>query len=67
RAAAAHPGAHALFISCTAIRSAGLIASLEAELGLPVMTSNQVMAWHALRRLGVADACPGFGRLMDLA
>ena len=67
RAAATHPGANALFISCTAIRSAGLIASLEAELGLPVMTSNQVMAWHALRRLGVADARPGFGRLMALA
>lgn len=67
RAAHAHPGADALFISCTAIRSAGLIASLEAELGLPVMTSNQVMAWHALRRLGLKDACPGFGRLMALA
>ncbi|MCA3357207.1 MAG: aspartate/glutamate racemase family protein [Roseomonas sp.] len=67
RAAAIYPSADALFISCTAIRSAGLIASLEAELGLPVMTSNQVMAWHALRRLGLKDACPGFGRLMALA
>jgi maleate cis-trans isomerase len=67
RAAHAHPGADALFISCTAIRSAGLIAPLEAELGLPVMTSNQVMAWHALRCLGIKDARPGFGRLMALA
>ena len=64
RAAKAAPGADACFISCTAIRSAGLIAALEDELGLPVITSNQVMAWHVLRRLGLADAPAGFGRLM---
>jgi maleate cis-trans isomerase len=65
-AAAEAPGADACFISCTAIRSAGLIASLEAELGMPVITSNQVMAWHALRRCGIADTMPGFGQLMRL-
>jgi len=56
--------ADACFISCTAIRSAGLIAPLEAEFGLPVITSNQAMAWHALRLCGIADAVPGFGRLL---
>lgn len=60
------PGAEACFISCTAIRSGGLIATLEDELGLPVLTSNQAMAWHALRRLGLAVRRPGFGRLMTL-
>ena len=61
----AAPGAEACFISCTAIRSAGLIAPLEAELGMPVMTSNQVMAWHAARRMGMSDAVAGIrGRLM---
>lgn len=64
--AAATTDADACFISCTAIRSAGLIAPLEAELGMPVITSNQVMAWHMLRRCGIADAVPGFGRLMAL-
>lgn len=67
RAAAAEaPGAEACFISCTAIRSAGLVAPLEAELGMPVITSNQAMAWHMLRRCGIAEAAPGFGRLMAL-
>jgi maleate cis-trans isomerase len=66
-AVAASPGAQACFISCTAIRSAPLIAPLEAQLGMPVVTSNQIMAWHALRRCGIADAVPGFGRLMALA
>lgn len=66
-AARAAPGADACFISCTAIRSAGVIEALEAELGMPVITSNQVMAWHALRRLGLRDQPKGFGRLMALA
>ncbi|WP_198369629.1 maleate cis-trans isomerase family protein [Roseomonas rosulenta] len=66
-AAAASPGAQAFFISCTAIRSAPLIAPLEAELGMPVVTSNQIMAWHAMRRCGIADAVPGFGHLLTLA
>ena len=63
-AARAAPGADACFISCTAIRSAGVIEALEAELGMPVITSNQVMAWHVLRRL--QDQPQGFGRLMAL-
>lgn len=66
-AARAAPGADTCFISCTAIRSAGVIGSLEAELGMPVITSNQIMAWHALRRLGLQDQPKGFGRLMALA
>ena len=65
-AARAAPGADACFISCTAIRSAGVIEALEAELGMPVITSNQVMAWHVLRRLGLQDQSQGFGRLMAL-
>lgn len=66
-AAAQAPTAEACFISCTAIRSAGLIAPLEAELGIPVITSNQAMAWHMLRHCGIAEAEPGFGRLMASA
>ncbi len=62
----ANPGADVCFISCTAIRSAGLIADLEAEIGIPVITSNQVLAWHALRMMGVPDTVSGFGRLMAL-
>ena len=65
-AARAVPGADACFISCTAIRSAGVIEALEAELGMPVITSNQVMAWHVLRCLGLQDQPQGFGRLMAL-
>lgn len=65
RTAAAGLKADACFISCTAIRSAGLIGSLEQSLGLPIITSNQVLAWYALRLLGVPQTVPGFGRLFS--
>jgi maleate cis-trans isomerase len=63
RQAAAGVSADACFISCTAIRSAGLIGDLEASLGMPVITSNQVMAWYALRMLGIERVVDGFGIL----
>lgn len=66
-AAACHPGAEACLISCTAIRSAAVIAALEAELGMPVVTSNQALAWYALRALGQTDRVPGFGRVFEAA
>lgn len=60
-----HPDADAYFLSCTAIRAAPVIAALERDLGKPVVTSNQVMAWQALRRSGVRDQVMGFGRLFE--
>lgn len=63
-AVVAAPAADACFISCTAIRSGAVIAALEAEIGMPVITSNQVFVWHGLRLLGITDHMPGYGRLM---
>ena len=59
------PGSDALFISCTGLRTAGLVADLESVLGRPVLTSNQVLAWHALRLAGIADQFAGRGRLFS--
>lgn len=39
-------GAQAVFLSCTNLRTLDIINDLEAELGLPVLSSNQVLAWH---------------------
>ncbi|HEY0183912.1 MAG TPA: aspartate/glutamate racemase family protein [Rhodopila sp.] len=66
RNAAADAAADVCFISCTAIRSAGLIDELEASLGLPVITSNQVLVWHALHTLKIDRRVDGFGRLFGL-
>lgn len=42
----------ALFLSCTNLRTLDLIAPLEAALGLPVLSSNLVLAWHLLTLSG---------------
>ena len=57
------PEAEAVFISCTNLRTATLVESLERELGKPVVTSNQASTWAALRRIGVAEPMTGGGRL----
>ena len=63
-ALASAPDADLCLVSCTAIRSGAVIDGLEAELGLPVVTSNQALAWHALRALGLREPVQGFGRLL---
>jgi len=57
--------ADAYFLSCTTIRATPVIEALERDLGKPVVTSNQAMAWHALRTGGVRDKVAGFGRLFS--
>ena len=59
-------GIDAVFVSCTSVRLAEAAADIEAEVGLPVTSSNHAMAWHALRLAGVDDAMPQFGRLFGL-
>jgi maleate cis-trans isomerase len=58
------PDADAYFLSCTAIKSSEAIDALEAELGKPVISSNQVVLWAALRAAGITEPIPGFGSLM---
>ena len=57
-------GADAVFVSCTALRSALAIAPLERRLGIPVVTSNQAMLWEMLRSAGDDRPIEGFGRLL---
>ena len=52
-----------VFIACTNLRALGIIPEAEAELGIPVISSNQALAWHLLRLAGIADTSQGFGRL----
>lgn len=61
------PDSDALFISCTAVRAAGVAAEIEAAIGRPVVTSNVASAWACLRLCGDETARPGLGRLMTLA
>jgi maleate isomerase len=63
---AIHPDAEALFISCTALRSALVAADIERAIVRPVVTSNQASAWNCLRLCGDDTAHPHWGRLMTL-
>lgn len=51
--------AQAVFVSCTNLPTYDLIAPLEAELGKPVLTANQVTMWSALNIIGRKAVGPG--------
>ena len=53
-----------VFISCTNFAAASMIEALEADLGIPVVTSNQASLWAALRAAGLNVRIEGYGRLM---
>jgi len=63
--AAARARVDCLFLSCTNLRTLGIIDDLEAETGLPVLSSNQVLAWHASRLASVDLSRDGPGRLFS--
>jgi maleate isomerase len=49
----------AVFVSCTNLPTYDIVAPLQAELGVPVLTANQVTMWACLRRIGSAAVGPG--------
>lgn len=63
---ATKPTAEALFISCTALRTAEIAGRIEQTIGCPVVTSNQAGAWMTLRLCGDERMLPSFGRLLTL-
>lgn len=48
----------AVFLSCTNLRTLGVIAPLQERLGMPVLSSNLVLAWHMLHLAGAGVAAP---------
>lgn len=48
----------------TNLAMARLAAEAERWLGKPVIAINTATYWHALRRNGIGDKVPGFGRLL---
>jgi len=59
-------GADCIFISCTGLNVLDLIEICETDLGLPVITSNQVTLWGALRHSRVGTKIPYLGKLFTL-
>jgi maleate isomerase len=66
-ARADRPEAEALFLACTNLPTFDLIGPLEAQLGRPVLTANQVTMWAALRAIGSPPAPSVAGQRLFLA
>jgi len=57
--------AELLFISCTALRATSVLDKLEAKLNIPVVSSNQLLAWHSLKLVNYTKGQSGFGSLLE--
>lgn len=58
------PRADAIVLLATDLPTFGAIEALEARFGCPVLSSNQVILWAALRAAKVADRVPRLGQLL---
>lgn len=54
-----------VFVSCTNLRTLDSLEAAEQALGVPVISSNQALAWHLLRLAGLVPHRGGSGRLMS--
>lgn len=66
-AVAAQAPCDAVVVSCTNLRCLDIIAEAEARTGVPIITSNQAMAWHMLRLAGIESQPPHIGRLFEMS
>jgi maleate isomerase len=57
--------ADAVFIGGNGFRAAGTITGLEATIGRPIVTSNQVLLWSLLAQVGARFEVSGYGRLFS--
>jgi maleate cis-trans isomerase len=62
-AAADHSDAQAVLLPDTALHTIGLLDALDARVGKPVLTANQVSIWQGLRLAGADAPRAGFGAL----
>ncbi|MGX1099498.1 maleate cis-trans isomerase family protein [Amorphus sp. MBR-141] len=58
------PGSDALLITCTDFPTLPIVPVLEAEFGVPVITSNQATFWAGLRAAGIDDRFEDYGSLL---
>jgi maleate isomerase len=54
----------AVMLACGNWHSMEVVDRLEKDIGKPVITTNQVSLWGALRILGHVASLPGYGRLL---
>jgi maleate cis-trans isomerase len=60
----AHPEADTVYFPCAHRATVDQIEALEQELGVNVVSASQSIIWEALRRCGINEPIPGYGRLL---
>lgn len=58
------PDSDAVVMTIPNFRTVEVLETLEKDLGKPVVTGNQALAWRLTRLLGINDTIRGFGKLM---
>ena len=58
-------GAEAILISCGGLRTLGVAEPLEANHGIPVVSSATAAFWAAMRLVGESGHVDGYGRLFE--
>ncbi len=56
--------ADAVMLACGNWHSMEVVDRLEQDIGKPVITTNQVSMWGALKILGHVPSLPGYGTLL---
>lgn len=56
--------ADALLVSCGGLRTLELLAPLESQCGVPVVSSTPHALWAGMRLLGLRVKAPGYGQLL---
>lgn len=64
---AAQQPCDAIVVSCTNLRCLNVIPQAEEKIGIPVLSSNQALAWHMLRLAGIEDTSANFGKLFTIS
>jgi maleate cis-trans isomerase len=59
-----HPEADGVYMPCNKWRITSVIDRIEKDFNKPVVTNTQAWIWEALKTMGVAQAVPGYGRLL---
>jgi maleate isomerase len=52
-----------MYIPCARFPVVSSIERIEADAGIPIVTSTQAMIWWGMRTIGIPDDVPGFGKL----
>jgi maleate isomerase len=56
--------ADAVFLACGNWWTAAIVEKLEHAAGKPVLTTNNMTLWHALKKMGATEGVSGYGRLL---